>query len=163
MNTKSFEIHVWRQAFSWKQSKGMDCKHTHTLTHPCLSRSKVIPCPLKVGEGRVAPGRENNLKASEEGKDSVYRHTKPAEGRPACDRRHMWWQTYKSTRMNPKAACQEMWVGLWTFSMCIWSELSLWLYVHQKQKSKINHAKFSPCTGSIPLAVGLAGNNPRTL
>lgn len=158
MNTKSFGIHVWREAFSWEQSKDMDCKHTPT--HPCPSRSKVIPCPLKVGEGRVAPGRENNLKASEEGKDSVYRHTKPAEGRPACDRRHMRWQTYKSTRMNPKAA-RQMWVGLWTFSM--WSKLSLWLYVHQKQQSKINHAKFSPCTGSIPLAVGLAGNNPRTL
>lgn len=40
-----------------------------------------------------------------------------------------------------------------------------WLYVHQKQQSKINHAKFSPCKGtvSIPLADILAGNNPTAL
>lgn len=99
-------------------------------THPRPSGSKVNTMSSKGGWGAGSAGQVEQAESL--WRDSVYRHTKPVEGR------HMWWQTYKSTRMNPEATRQEMRVGLWTFSMCIWSELSLWLYVHQKQESKIN-------------------------
>ncbi len=134
-------IHVRSKTFSSEQSKGMDWKNTPT--HPCPSRSKVILCPLRVSEGRA---ERTTMKASDKGKDSVYRHTKPPARRHACDGRHMWWRTHKSTRTN--------------FGMCIWTELSI-LTVCAPKATEQN----KPCKGlaSISLADVLAGNNPTTL
>ncbi len=111
-------IHVWSETFSSEQSKGMDCKHTH----PPLPIKEQGHSMSSVGEGRA---ERTTLKASEEGKDSVYRHMKPPARRHACDGRHMWWRTHKSTRMNLKAARQQMCEGLRNFGMCIWTELSI--------------------------------------
>lgn len=151
-------IHVWRETFSSEQSNGKNCKHP--LTHPCPSRGKVTLCPLRVGERWVEPGSKKNLNASEECKDCLQTYETSSEA--TC----MWWETRDERSKYKNEAKSSSPTNVRGFVECAYRpNYRSWLYVHQKHKSKINHAKLSPCKGNnlIPKTDGLAGNNPTTL
>ncbi len=92
----------------------------NTPTRPCPSRSKVILCPLWVRGGQ----KEQPWKPLKRAKilfTDIWNHRR-GDTHVMGD---TWWRTHKSTRMNLKAARQQMCEGLRNFGMCIWTELSI--------------------------------------